>query len=54
MAFILGIIPGIGFRAAGLGGHVDIAFDNVGSSANKVKGGELRVLVVMDESLCYS
>ncbi len=33
--------------AAGLGGHTDISLDNVGTVANRVKGGEIRVLVVM-------
>jgi tripartite-type tricarboxylate transporter receptor subunit TctC len=31
-----------------LGGHVDVAFDNVGSVAKRVKAGELRVLATMD------
>jgi len=31
-----------------LGGHVDVAFDNVGSVAKRLAGGELRVLAVMD------
>jgi tripartite-type tricarboxylate transporter receptor subunit TctC len=31
-----------------LGGHVDAAFDNVGSVSKRVKAGELRVLAVMD------
>ncbi len=35
--------------AAGLGGHTDISFDNVGTVTNRVKGGEIRVLVVMHQ-----
>jgi tripartite-type tricarboxylate transporter receptor subunit TctC len=35
--------------AAILGGHVDVAFDNVGSIVKRVKSGEVRALVVMDE-----
>ncbi|MEK7216225.1 MAG: tripartite tricarboxylate transporter substrate binding protein [Chloroflexota bacterium] len=31
-----------------LGGHVDIAFDNVGSIVKRVKSGEVRALAVMD------
>jgi tripartite-type tricarboxylate transporter receptor subunit TctC len=31
-----------------LGGNIDVAFDNVGSIAPRVKSGELRALVVMD------
>jgi tripartite-type tricarboxylate transporter receptor subunit TctC len=31
-----------------LGGHVDVAFDNVGSVVKRVKSGEVRGLVVMD------
>ncbi len=31
-----------------LGGHVDVAFDNVGSIAPRVRSGELRGLAVMD------
>jgi tripartite-type tricarboxylate transporter receptor subunit TctC len=31
-----------------LGGHVDSAFDNVGSVAKRVKSGEVRVLATMD------
>ena len=31
-----------------LGGHVDVAFDNVGSIAPRVRAGELRGLAVMD------
>ena len=31
-----------------LGGHVDVAFDNVGSVSKRVKAGELRVLAVTD------
>jgi tripartite-type tricarboxylate transporter receptor subunit TctC len=31
-----------------LGGHVDVAFDNVGSVVKRVASGEVRVLVVMD------
>ncbi len=31
-----------------MGGHVDVAFDNVGSIAPRVRSGELRALAVMD------
>jgi len=31
-----------------LGGHVDVAFDNVGSIVKRVKSGEVRALAVMD------
>jgi len=31
-----------------LGGHVDVAFDNVGSIVKRVRSGELRALAVMD------
>lgn len=31
-----------------LGGHVEVAFDNVGSIVKRVKSGELRALAVMD------
>ena len=31
-----------------LGGHVDVAFDNVGGIFRRVKSGELRALAVMD------
>jgi tripartite-type tricarboxylate transporter receptor subunit TctC len=31
-----------------LGGHVEVAFDNVGSIVKRIKSGELRALVVMD------
>jgi tripartite-type tricarboxylate transporter receptor subunit TctC len=31
-----------------MGGHIDVAFDNVGSIAPRVKSGELRALAVMD------
>jgi tripartite-type tricarboxylate transporter receptor subunit TctC len=31
-----------------LGGNVDVAFDNVGSVARRVKSGEVRALVVLD------
>ena len=34
--------------AAILGGHVDVAFDNVGSIVKRVKSGEVRALAVMD------
>jgi tripartite-type tricarboxylate transporter receptor subunit TctC len=32
-----------------LGGHVDVAFDNVGSILKRVQSGEVRVLAVMDD-----
>jgi tripartite-type tricarboxylate transporter receptor subunit TctC len=31
-----------------LGGHIDVAFDNVGSVVRRVKSGEVRALAVMD------
>jgi len=31
-----------------LGGHVDVAFDNVGGVARRIKSGEVRALAVMD------
>jgi tripartite-type tricarboxylate transporter receptor subunit TctC len=31
-----------------LGGHIDVAFDNVGGIVRRVKSGEVRALVVMD------
>ena len=31
-----------------LGGHVEIAFDNVGSNLKRIQSGEIRVLAVMD------
>ena len=31
-----------------LGGHVEVAFDNVGSIVKRVKSGEVRGLAVMD------
>jgi len=34
---------------ATLGGEVDVSFDNVGSVAPRVKGGQLRALAVMDK-----
>ena len=34
--------------AAVLGGHVDVAFDNVGSIAKRVRSGEVRALAVLD------
>src|SRR5215813_622232 len=51
--------PGVAFRivhleggapqvTAILGGHVDVAFDNVGGIFRRVKSGELRALAVMD------
>jgi tripartite-type tricarboxylate transporter receptor subunit TctC len=51
--------PGTAFRivhfdggapqmTAVLGGHVDVAFDNVGSVVKRVASGEVRVLTVMD------
>jgi tripartite-type tricarboxylate transporter receptor subunit TctC len=52
-------VPGAQFRlvhfeggapqlTAILGGHVDVAFDNVGSVAKRVRSGELRALAVTD------
>ena len=52
-------VPGAQFRivhfeggapqiTAILGGHVEVAFDNVGSIAKRVRSGELRALAVMD------
>jgi tripartite-type tricarboxylate transporter receptor subunit TctC len=32
-----------------MAGNVDVAFDNVGSTAKRIKTGELRGLAVMDE-----
>ena len=31
-----------------LGGHIDVAFDNVGSVVRRVRSGEVRALAVMD------
>jgi putative tricarboxylic transport membrane protein len=52
-------VPGAQFRlvhfeggapqlTAILGGHVDVAFDNVGSVVKRVRSGELRALAIMD------
>ena len=35
-------------RTATLGGQIDVPFDNIGSIAPRVKGGEIRALVVLD------
>jgi tripartite-type tricarboxylate transporter receptor subunit TctC len=45
---VVGFDSSTGAQTALLGGHIDVAFDNVGTFPNHVKAGTMRVLGIMD------